>query len=74
MLTPREAAPRLLAERRPAPVALVFGNEMSGLSNEELGMCQGLVTIPANPEFTSLNLAAAVQVLGYELRMAWLAT
>jgi TrmH family RNA methyltransferase len=53
-------------------VALVFGNETSGLSNEELSLCQGLVTIPANPEYSSLNLAAAVQVLCYEIRQAWL--
>jgi TrmH family RNA methyltransferase len=71
--TPFEAAPRLLAEAQVAPVALVFGNETSGLSNEELGLCQGLVSIHANPAYSSLNLAAAVQVLSYEVRQAWLA-
>jgi TrmH family RNA methyltransferase len=72
VLMPDEASARLLVEAQAAPVALVFGNETSGLSNEELGLCQGLVTIPANPEYSSLNLAAAVQVLSYEIRRAWL--
>lgn len=52
------------------PVALVFGTEMSGLSNAELDHCQLLAMIPANPDYSSLNLAAAVQVMCYELRMA----
>ncbi len=51
-------------------VALVFGREHSGLSNEELALCQRAVRIPTDPGFSSLNLAAAVQVLCYELRMA----
>jgi tRNA/rRNA methyltransferase len=51
-------------------VALVFGTEMSGLSNEELSRCQVVATIPAAPDFGSLNLAAAVQVAAYELRVA----
>ncbi|WAJ36552.1 tRNA (cytosine(32)/uridine(32)-2'-O)-methyltransferase TrmJ [Pseudomonas sp. GOM7] len=54
-------------------VALVFGREYAGLTNEELQRCQYHVHIPSNPEFSSLNLAAAVQVLSYEVRMAWLA-
>lgn len=72
VLTPPESAARLLSEAQAAPVALVFGNETSGLSNEELGLCQGLVTIAANPDYSSLNLAAAVQVLSYEIRRHWL--
>lgn len=72
VLTPPVAAIRLLTEAQAAPVALVFGNETSGMSNEELGLCQGLVTIAANPDYSSLNLAAAVQVLSYEVRQAWL--
>ncbi|MHB1092406.1 RNA methyltransferase [Thiobacillus sp.] len=72
ILTPPEASIRLLSEAQTGPVALVFGNETSGLSNEELGLCQGLVTIAANPAYSSLNLAAAVQVLSYEIRQAWL--
>lgn len=63
----REAARLLTSEEAPV---LVFGNEMSGLSNRELELCQMLVTIPANPAYASLNLAAAVQVLAYEMRMA----
>ncbi len=51
-------------------IAFVFGNETSGLSNAELDCCQMLAMIPANPEYTSLNLAAAVQIMCYELRMA----
>jgi len=54
-------------------VALVFGREYAGLTNEELQRCQFHVHIPADPEFSSLNLATAVQVLTYEVRMAWLA-
>lgn len=53
-------------------VALVFGREHSGLSNEELQRCHYLLHIPANPGYSSLNLAAAVQVVSYELRMALL--
>lgn len=72
VLTPAQAASRLLTEAQVAPVALVFGNETSGLSNDELSLCQGLVTIAANPDYSSLNLAAAVQVLCYEVRQSWL--
>lgn len=50
-------------------VAFVFGRESSGLTNEELQQCNAHVHIPANPEYSSLNLAMAVQVLSYELRM-----
>ena len=67
VLEPREAAALLAKEAAPA---LLFGTEMSGLSNKELDHCQLLVTIPANPAYSSLNLAAAVQVLAYELRLA----
>jgi len=51
-------------------VAVVFGTETSGLTNEELALCHLPVTIPTNPAFSSLNLAAAVQILCYELRLA----
>jgi len=71
LLEPPEAARRLLAEAGQGNVALVFGRESSGLSNEELARCHYLVHIPTNPEFSSLNLAAAVQVLAYEIRRAW---
>jgi tRNA (cytidine32/uridine32-2'-O)-methyltransferase len=53
-------------------VALVFGRERTGLSNDELQLCHASVHIPANPEYSSLNLASAVQVLSYELRLALL--
>ena len=67
---PREMVERLLAEAEQGDVALVFGNESVGLSNEEIQLCQAAVTIPTNPEFSSLNLGAAVQLLCYEIRMA----
>ncbi len=71
---PREAAATLLAEAgHGTEVALVFGRERTGLENDELQLCHGAVHIPADPDYGSLNLAAAVQVLSYELRMAWLA-
>jgi tRNA/rRNA methyltransferase len=70
MLSAREMAPLLLAQAANAPVALVFGTEMSGLTNAELDQCQMLVHIPASPDYSSLNLASAVQILSYELRCA----
>ncbi len=69
-LMPRECAARLTAAAAERDVALVFGRERTGLTNEELDRCHLLVTIPANPEYASLNLAAAVQVLAYELLLA----
>jgi len=74
MLTLRQAAPQILARADEAPVALLFGTEMSGLSNAELEKCQLLITIPVNPEYSSLNLAAAVQVVAYELRTCGVVT
>lgn len=71
---PREMAARLLAQAGQGQVALVFGNETVGLTNDEIRQCQAVVTIPASPEFSSLNLGAAVQVLCYEIRMAALAS
>jgi tRNA (cytidine32/uridine32-2'-O)-methyltransferase len=70
---PRDAAATALAEAAAGTeVALVFGRERTGLENEELQLCHGAVHIPSDPGYGSLNLAAAVQVLAYELRMAWL--
>ena len=63
----RAAAARAVAVS--GEVAFVFGNEQAGLTNDEMLACQHLVHIPANPEFTSLNLAQAVQVVAYELFM-----
>lgn len=75
-LLPAVAAQRALAKAGdaadPGEVAFVFGRERTGLTNEELQLCHLAVHIPSNPEFSSLNLAAAVQVLAYELRMAYL--
>lgn len=72
LLNPRELAGRLEQELAHSEhrIALVFGREDRGLSNEELHLCHLHVHIPCNPDFSSLNLAAAVQVLSYELRMA----
>ena len=50
-------------------IALVFGRERTGLSNEELSICHHLVHIPTNPDYSSLNIASAVQILSYECRM-----
>ncbi len=66
--TPRQAAPGLLSQAGAGDVALVFGSETFGLANEDLMKCRWLVNIPANPDYMSLNLAAAVQVCAYELR------
>ena len=71
LLEPPQAAQRLLAEAAEGEVALVFGRESSGLTNEELARCHYLVHIPTDPGFSSLNVAAAVQVLAYEVRRAW---
>nr|WP_281782097.1 RNA methyltransferase [Lysobacter auxotrophicus] len=72
-LMPREAAARAVAQAGAgAEVALVFGRERTGLTNDELQLCHASVHIPANPDYSSLNLAAAVQVLSYELRLALL--
>ncbi len=68
--TPRAAVPELLQQAASQPAALLFGTEMSGLTNEEMGKSQVLVNIPTNPDFSSLNLAAAVQVMSYELSVA----
>lgn len=69
-LDPRACAAELWARVPAGPVAVVFGPEQSGLTNEDLARCQALVHIPANPDYSSLNLAMAVQVICYEIRMA----
>lgn len=61
-----------IAQKTGRQVAIVFGRESSGLTNEELALCHDQVSIPSNPNYGSLNLAAAVQVVAYELRMAFL--
>jgi len=71
---PREAASRMLEASQSGKVALVFGCERTGLENEDLQRCHATVCIPANPDYASLNLAAAVQILAYEYRVTWLAS
>lgn len=69
-MPPRECAARLVEESAEGTVAVVFGPEKSGLTNEDLDRCHTLLTIPTDPGFSSLNLAMAVQVMTYELRLA----
>lgn len=72
-LTPKECGDKIIAEAcRHAQVALVFGRERVGLTNDELQKCHFHVSIPANPDYSSLNLAMSVQVLSYEIRMSLL--
>ncbi len=71
-LSPREAVARALDAAAHGPVAIVFGNERTGLENDELMSCHAAVRIPSVADFPSLNLAQAVQVLAYELRLAQL--
>jgi tRNA (cytidine32/uridine32-2'-O)-methyltransferase len=72
-LSPREAAQRVLASLALGhQVALLFGNERSGLDNDEIKLCHAAIAIPSDPTYSSLNLAQAVQVVAYELRLAWL--
>ncbi len=70
--TPRLAAEALVEKSRHSPVALLFGPERTGLLNQALQLCHACVCIPANPDYPSLNLAAAVQVLSYEIRLQML--
>src|SRR6185369_1796539 len=66
----RLAAQQAIAHAAHGDVALVFGSEMSGLSNDDLARCGLIATIPTDASYASLNLAAAVQVVAYELRLA----
>ncbi|HHE3606161.1 TPA: tRNA (cytosine(32)/uridine(32)-2'-O)-methyltransferase TrmJ [Pasteurella multocida] len=72
LIEPRECGTRAIAYAKQAPVAIVFGRERIGLTNEELLKCRYHLTIPANPDYSSLNLAMAVQLICYELRLAFL--
>lgn len=72
LLTPRECGDKVIAEIGTHPVAIVFGREDRGLTNDELHKCHFHVHIPSNPDYSSLNLAAAVQVVVYEIRMSLL--
>lgn len=69
-LPPRDCAEKFHAQSRNGVVAAVFGPEKSGLSNTDLDHCDALLTIPTNPDFSSLNLAMSVQIFAYELLMA----
>ncbi|MBT7446004.1 MAG: RNA methyltransferase [Methylococcales bacterium] len=69
-LSPSEAGVRVSGEFAKQQIAIVFGRERTGLTNEELQHCQYRLHIPANPDYSSLNVAQSVQVICYELRMA----
>ena len=73
LLNPRECGEKIYRESATHKIALLFGREDRGLTNEELQKCHYHVHIPSNPDYSSLNLATAVQVLAYEVRMASLA-
>lgn len=70
LVEPREMAKRIKCECSHSQIAILFGCEQSGLSNEELECCHLHVQIPTDPSYRSLNIAAAVQVMCYELRLA----
>jgi tRNA (cytidine32/uridine32-2'-O)-methyltransferase len=72
VLDPRQAGLKTAAEVAQGQVALVFGRESNGMSNDELRLCNYHLCIPTNSDYTSLNLAMAVQVVSYEVRMALL--
>ena len=74
LIEPRECGEKAINHAISDNVAIVFGRERVGLTNEELLKCHYHVTIPANPDYASLNLAMAVQLISYEIRMAYLAT
>ena len=71
-LDPENCASKVISASCEDSVAIIFGNERAGLTNEQLDKCQFFVTIPVDPAFSSLNLAAAVQIITYELRKAYL--
>ena len=72
VLDPREAAEEMHKSSLNGKVAIVFGREDRGLTNEELGLCNFHVHIPSDPEYSSLNLSQAVQILAYEIRLSYL--
>ncbi|MEE8482319.1 MAG: RNA methyltransferase, partial [Acidiferrobacterales bacterium] len=69
-LTPRAVAAEAVNRAVTGPVAMVFGRERMGLTNDEVDKCQALVTIPSNADYSSLNVASAVQILAYETYLA----
>jgi TrmH family RNA methyltransferase len=70
VFTARAAARRAIEEARRAPVAILFGSERTGLTNDELRYAHALLAIPANPQYPSLNIAMAVQIVAYEIMSA----
>ena len=70
VLDPPAATARALEASATRPVAMLFGGERNGLSNEDLAACHALMNVPANPEYESLNLAQAVQIVTWEIRKA----
>lgn len=70
VMTPRAVMREVSAQPDSEEIALVFGRERSGLTNDELGFCHLLAEIPADPDYSSLNVASAVQIMTYELRLA----
>jgi TrmH family RNA methyltransferase len=70
VLEPREAAPEIVQAARGRDVAILFGAERTGLSNDDIEQCQRLMTIPTDDAYPSLNLAMAVQIVAYELKLA----
>ena len=66
-MTPRESAEKIITTQPKLKTAILFGRENSGLKNHELDLCQYLLRIPCNEDYSSLNIAAAVQVICYEL-------
>lgn len=72
LIEPRECGEKVVAAAKCGQIAVVFGRERVGLTNDELLKCRYHLTIPANPDYSSLNLAMAVQLISYEIRMAYL--
>lgn len=72
LMEPRQMANTLITQAAGNECAIVFGREHSGLSNQELHFCHAAVTIPSADDYSSLNLAAAVQIIAYEIRLAWM--
>lgn len=66
-LNPQQMSHEIISKGSGVRTALLFGREQSGLTNEELMLCNYMVSIPTNPEFSSLNVAAAIQVICYEI-------
>lgn len=66
----RTAGELAIAESKKHEVALVFGRERTGLTNDETGLCHKLINIPTNPDYRSLNVASAIQIISYEVMMA----